>query len=82
MIINAIACHHDPAAARDEGDLAQVLFTANALCKAWGIGSSSPLDESELAELYEQLAWDEAVIDQVRAQAPEDFEAMARTCSP
>ena len=80
-IIDAIACHHDPAAAETCGQLAGVICVANSMAISLGLGQQPQETESISAALTRStFALDQSEIDNISEVAMLDYEALRDAC--
>ena len=74
-INEAITFHHSPAASEWAPELVAVVYAANRLAKAWGIGSQAKdVNEDMLANIPDvDLGVDDEQLEAIRESVPEEF---------
>lgn len=81
-INSAIAHRHAPLSATDDQELVGVISVSNFLAHAWCVGSQQEHIEVQQDELPpNNLPLDDQVLQQVRADAPAEFEMLRRICA-
>ena len=78
----AIGFHHTPQSAQDSEELVAVISVADYLAHAWQLDLDGQGEEDSLDEIPETgLKIDAELLEQIRQEAPAEFESLRQVCS-